>query len=87
MSLDLPTGKLFQKKLLYVQRVDESKPLIFDLLLQFDFDQANDIAVIILDTPVVLSKTVAPVCLPPASTDPDQYVDKPAVILGWGAGN
>jgi|688.fasta_scaffold217171_1 hypothetical protein len=38
MSLDLPTGKLFQKKLLYVQRVDESKPLIFDLLLQFDFD-------------------------------------------------
>ncbi len=40
-----------------------------------------------MDAPVVLSKTVAPVCLPPASTDPDQYVDQDAIILGWGGGN
>nr|CAH0113084.1 unnamed protein product [Daphnia galeata] len=31
MSLDLPTGKLFQKKLLYVQHVDESKPLTTEI--------------------------------------------------------
>jgi hypothetical protein len=32
---------------------------------------------------VVLSRTVAPVCLPPASADPDQYVDQDAIVLGW----
>jgi hypothetical protein len=36
-----------------------------------------------LDAPVVLSKTVVPVCLPPESTDPDQYADQDAIILGW----
>jgi hypothetical protein len=37
---------------------------------------------------VIFSKTVGPVCLPPASTDPDQYSDLDAVALGWGtAGN
>jgi hypothetical protein len=37
---------------------------------------------------VVLSRSVAPACLPPASSDPDQYADKKAIILGWGtAGN
>ncbi|XP_046648316.1 chymotrypsinogen A-like isoform X4 [Daphnia pulicaria] len=45
---------------------------------------ANDIAIIILDSPVVLSRSVAPACLPPASSDPDQYADKKAIILGWG---
>ncbi|EFX60671.1 hypothetical protein DAPPUDRAFT_276202, partial [Daphnia pulex] len=45
---------------------------------------ANDIAIVSLDAPVDLSRTVAPVCLPTASTDPDQFVDQPAVILGWG---
>ncbi|EFX64995.1 hypothetical protein DAPPUDRAFT_303984 [Daphnia pulex] len=44
---------------------------------------ANDIAIITLDAPVVLSRTVAPVCLPPASADPDQYVDQDAIVLGW----
>jgi hypothetical protein len=34
--------------------------------------------------PVIFSKTVVPVCLPPASTDPDQYADQHAVTLGWG---
>jgi hypothetical protein len=28
MSCDLPTGKLFQKKILYVQHVNNSEPLI-----------------------------------------------------------
>ncbi|EFX78171.1 hypothetical protein DAPPUDRAFT_320659 [Daphnia pulex] len=45
---------------------------------------ANDIAIIILDTPVVISRSVAPACLPVASTDPDQYADQKAIILGWG---
>ncbi len=36
----------------------------------------------------MLSRSVAPACLPPASSDPDQYADKKAIILGWGtAGN
>jgi hypothetical protein len=33
---------------------------------------------------VTLSRTVSPACLPPPSTDPDQYIDQPALILGWG---
>ncbi|XP_046457601.1 chymotrypsinogen A-like isoform X2 [Daphnia pulex] len=45
---------------------------------------ANDIAILTLDMPVIFSKTVVPVCLPPASTDPDQYADQHAVTLGWG---
>ncbi|EFX78169.1 hypothetical protein DAPPUDRAFT_305245 [Daphnia pulex] len=45
---------------------------------------ANDIAIVTLDVPVIFSKTVGPVCLPPASTDPDQYTDQHAVTLGWG---
>ncbi|XP_046639975.1 chymotrypsin-like elastase family member 2A [Daphnia pulicaria] len=48
---------------------------------------ANDIAIITLDAPVVLSRTVAPVCLPPASADPDQYVDQDAIVLGRDAEN
>jgi hypothetical protein len=48
-------------------------------------DKANDIAIIVMDSPVVLAKGVAStVCLPPASTD-DDYVDQDAMILGWGA--
>jgi hypothetical protein len=43
------------------------------------------IAINIMDSPdVVLSRTVAPACLPPASADPDQYVDQDAILLGWG---
>lgn len=33
---------------------------------------------------MIFSKTVGAVCLPPASTDPDQYADQHAVTLGWG---
>jgi hypothetical protein len=33
---------------------------------------------------VALNKFIVPVCLPPASADPDQYVDQSAVIVGWG---
>jgi chymotrypsin/suppressor of tumorigenicity protein 14 len=39
-----------------------------------------------MDAPVVLSRSVAPACLPVASTDPDQFVDQDAIILGWGGG-
>ena len=48
--------------------------------------QANDIAIITLDAPVSFSKSIAPVCLPAQSADPDQYADQEAAILGW-AGN
>ena len=40
-----------------------------------------------MDSPVVLSKTVAPICLPAQSADPDQFIDQNAVILGWDKGN
>jgi hypothetical protein len=41
-----------------------------------------------LDTPVVLSRTVATACLPAASTEADQFVGLDAILLGWGtAGN
>jgi hypothetical protein len=46
--------------------------------------QANDIAIITLDAPVSFSKSIAPVCLPAQSADPDQYADQEAAILGWG---
>ena len=45
---------------------------------------ANDIAIITLEYPVVLSNFLVPVCLPAASTDQDQYLDQSAVIIGWG---
>ncbi|XP_046457455.1 brachyurin-like [Daphnia pulex] len=47
------------------------------------FTHANDIAIITLDAPVVLSRTVGTVCLPPASTEIDEYADQSAVIFGW----
>jgi Trypsin len=47
--------------------------------------QANDIAIITLDSPVVLSRSVATACLPAASADPDQFVDQDAIVLGWGS--
>ena len=37
-----------------------------------------------MDMPVIFSRTVSPVCLPPANDDPDQYADQDAIILGWG---
>ena len=47
--------------------------------------QANDIAIITMDMPVILSSSVSPVCLPAASADdPDQYADQIAVVIGYG---
>lgn len=40
-----------------------------------------------MDSPVVLSRTVAPICLPAQSADPDQFIDQNAMILGWDKGN
>jgi chymotrypsin/suppressor of tumorigenicity protein 14 len=40
-----------------------------------------------MDAPVVLSRSVAPVCLPAADTDIDTFNDQDAIILGWGGGN
>jgi hypothetical protein len=37
-----------------------------------------------MDSPVVFSRIVSPVCLAPASTEIDQYADKRAAIMGWG---
>ena len=33
--------------------------------------------------PVILSASVSTVCLAPGSTDPDQYQDQAAIVLGW----
>ena len=46
--------------------------------------QANDIAIITMDMPVILSSSVSPVCLPAASDDPDQFADQIAVVIGYG---
>ncbi|EFX78325.1 hypothetical protein DAPPUDRAFT_320584 [Daphnia pulex] len=59
-----------------------SKVILHDKYNAFNY--ANDIAIIVLDAPVVLSKTVGPACLPPASSDPDQYVDTNAMIMDKG---
>jgi hypothetical protein len=48
-------------------------------LLQF-----NDIAILKLDSPVKFSNTISPVCLPSSGTK-DLYVNKEAVVVGWGA--
>ncbi|EFX78394.1 hypothetical protein DAPPUDRAFT_105310 [Daphnia pulex] len=47
------------------------------------FTYANDIAILTLDSPLVISRTVGPVCLEPANAALDQYADQDAVILGW----
>jgi hypothetical protein len=38
--------------------------------------------------PVVFSNNVAAAVLPQPSTDPDQFIDQTALVMGWGpAGN
>lgn len=37
-----------------------------------------------MDSPVIISNTVQPVCLAAANTDPDQYAGQDAIVLGWG---
>ncbi|XP_046645978.1 chymotrypsinogen A-like isoform X3 [Daphnia pulicaria] len=44
----------------------------------------NDVAVLTMDPPINYSAAISPVCLPPASTAADQFVDKNAAIIGWG---
>ncbi|EFX75606.1 hypothetical protein DAPPUDRAFT_26576, partial [Daphnia pulex] len=44
----------------------------------------NDIAILKMDSPVKFSSTISPVCLPSAGTR-DLYVNKDAVVVGWGA--
>jgi hypothetical protein len=39
---------------------------------------------IVMDAPVIFSRSVAPVCLPPASTDPDQHLElRIIIIIKW----
>ncbi|EFX78390.1 hypothetical protein DAPPUDRAFT_246337 [Daphnia pulex] len=51
------------------------------------FTYANDIAILTLDSPLDISRTVGPVCLAPANAALDQYADQDAVILGWATTN
>lgn len=44
----------------------------------------NDIAILKMDSPVEFSDTISPVCLPSFGTT-DLYVNKAAVVVGWGA--
>jgi hypothetical protein len=37
-----------------------------------------------MDLPVNFSSRVYPVCLPPASNDPDQHEGIEAAVMGWG---
>ncbi len=46
--------------------------------------QYNDVAILTMDKPVEFSATIAPVCLPSVDTK-DLFVDKEAVVVGWGA--
>lgn len=44
----------------------------------------NDIAILTLDSPIDYTSTISPVCLPPSDSS-DQYTDKEAAVIGWGA--
>ncbi|XP_046655025.1 trypsin alpha-3-like [Daphnia pulicaria] len=44
----------------------------------------NDIAVLTMESPVFFTSVISPVCLPPLGSN-DQYTDKDAAVIGWGA--
>ncbi|XP_046654787.1 trypsin-1-like isoform X1 [Daphnia pulicaria] len=44
----------------------------------------NDIAILTMESPVLFTSKISPVCLPPAGST-DQYTDKDAAVIGWGA--
>jgi len=46
-----------------------------------DVSYENDIAIIKLDRPATLSKSVWPICLPPAS---ERFTNRRAFVIGWG---
>lgn len=46
--------------------------------------QYNDVAILTLESPVFFTQTISPVCLPPSGSN-DQYTDKDAAVIGWGA--
>ena len=55
-----------------------------EILFHPDFDpadHANDFAIFKLASPVIFSDSVAPICLPSATTD---YDNKVATVSGWG---
>ncbi|XP_045033720.1 chymotrypsin B isoform X2 [Daphnia magna] len=43
-----------------------------------------DIGIITMDSPVTYSKDISPVCLAPASGEPDVYAGETASVMGWG---
>ncbi|XP_059350826.1 clotting factor G beta subunit-like [Daphnia carinata] len=51
-----------------------------------DFDAKtyyNDIALLTLDSPVVFTETISPICLPPNGST-NQYEYRQTVVIGWG---
>ncbi|EFX71073.1 hypothetical protein DAPPUDRAFT_256105 [Daphnia pulex] len=44
----------------------------------------NDIAILTMESPVFFTSKISPVCLPPVGSN-DQYTDKDAAVIGWGA--
>lgn len=44
----------------------------------------NDVAVLTLDSPVQYTRTIRPICLPPAGTTTD-YAGLTATVIGWGS--
>lgn len=55
-----------------------------DFLLSKSVSQYNDIAILILASPVVYTTTVSPVCLPQQGSTNDQEFIKEASSVGWG---
>ena len=52
-----------------------------------DWDSAtydNDFAIIQLDTPVMFTDTVRPICLPDVASDGDEYDSVISTVTGWG---
>jgi hypothetical protein len=37
-----------------------------------------------MESPVLFTSKISPVCLPPIGSN-DQYTDKDAAVIGWGA--
>jgi hypothetical protein len=45
--------------------------------------QYNDIAILTLESPIVFTLAISPVCLPPMGSS-DQYLNQIATAKGWG---
>lgn len=59
---------------------------VIGVMVHEEFDSIshfNDIAILTMETPVVFTSTISPVCMPPIGST-DQYLNRIAIAQGWG---